>query len=216
MEELKERKSILPYSAPHESDSTFDTSYLFGPARGKMFGLLECQKTEGSTIILRAFSGQYNGIWYVESWVPPLFDIAAFDSLTFDIEKEIKRIGRQIDQSTRHSALWLHLRKTRRHRSQKLMRDIHNLYTLNNFRGDTASLSEAYESATGIPTGTGDCCAPKLLNYAATHNLRPLSIIEFYWGKENRSGSRQHGCFYSSCLEKCQPILGFMLCGLDD
>lgn len=181
-----------------------------------MFGLMECLRPGGSTVTLRAFSGQYNGHWEVETWAPPLFDVLDFETTTFEVEKEIKRIGRGISQSTPHSKIWLSLRKKRRELSQNLMQEIHGLYTLTNFRGETATLSEAYTGSGGMPTGTGDCCAPKLLNYAATNNLRPVSIVEFYWGKENRSESRKHRSLYSSCLEKCQPILGFMLCGLDE
>jgi len=66
-----------------------------------------------------------------------------------------------------------------------------------------------------IPTGAGECCAPKLLNYAALNGLKPVGLSEFYWGKENKSGTRQHKQFYPACVEKCQPILGFMLCGAE-
>ena len=95
------------------------------------------------------------------------------------------------------------------------MKDIHNLYELHNFCGEKKSIYEAFCLPKGIPTGTGDCCAPKLLNYAALKNLKPIGLAEFYWGAENRSGSRQHGEYYSCCENKCQPILGYMLCGLD-
>ena len=96
------------------------------------------------------------------------------------------------------------------------MRDIHSLYRLTNFRGETTTLDEAFIGDSGIPTGTGDCCAPKLLHFAAQNDLRPLGISEFFWGKENISGEHHHGSFSSSCVEKCRPILGFMLCGLDE
>jgi len=194
-------------------DATRD--YLFGPARGKMFGVMECMQLDGSLITLRAFSGQYNGLWEVEGWVPPLFIVEDFFRISDKVEKQIKAIGREIEMLAPHSEPWLQLRKKRRQLSQALMRDIHNLYQLKNFHGDTATLSEAYCNRNGIPTGTGDCCAPKLLNYAANHQLTPLGIAEFYWGRENKSNRRQHGSFYSSCREKCEPILGFMLCGLD-
>jgi len=190
-------------------------NYLFGPARGKMFGVMECMRSDGSLITLRAFSGQYNGLWEVEGWVPPLFNVEDFFRISDKVEKQIKAIGREIEMLAPHSKPWLQLRKKRRQLSQALMRDIHNLYQLKNFRGDTATLSEAYYNRNGIPTGTGDCCAPKLLNYATNHQLTPLGIAEFYWGRENKSNRRQHGSFYSSCKEKCEPILGFMLCGLD-
>ena len=107
----------------------------------------------------------------------------------------------------------------RKKKSQQLMRAIHSLYRLHNFHGQVASLERVFAAGTdkkGLPpTGTGDCCAPKLLQHAAVHNLTPLAVAEFYIGKENRSGSRQHGCFYPSCQAKCYPILGFMLCGAD-
>ncbi len=194
-------------------DATKD--YLFGPARGKMFGVMECIQPDGSLITLRAFSGQFDGLWEVEGWVPPLFNIKDFFRKSDKVEKQIKTIGREIEMLAPHSEPWLLLRKKRRQLSQALMLEIHNLYQLKNFHGDTATLRETYYNRNGIPTGTGDCCAPKLLNYAARHRLTPLGIAEFYWGRENKSGSRQHGSFYSSCREKCAPILGFMLCGLD-
>ncbi len=192
------------------------TAPLFGPDRGKMFGVLECLRPDGTTVILYAFSGQYLGSWLVEGWVPPLFDIDAFGSLTVETERQIKQLGRAIEKSVPHSEDWLAQRKKRRQLSQNLMRDIHTLYSLNNFRGETAGLAAAFTCSKGIPTGTGDCCAPKLLNFAAKNNLLPLGIHEFFWGRENRAGGHRHGDFTSSCAEKCQPILGFMLCGLDE
>ena len=95
------------------------------------------------------------------------------------------------------------------------MRAIHDLYRLQNFHSQRAGLEEIFAAKKGVPTGTGDCCAPKLLQYAALHNLTPLALAEFYFGRENRSGTRQHGCFYPSCRTKCYPILGFMLCGAE-
>lgn len=215
MKQLDTHRSIDLFSAVPDEDDRLKTEYLFGPAKGKMFGVMHCLDPDGTTLQIRAFSGQYNGIWEVAGWVPPLFDEDEFSRVSGDIEKQIKAIGREIDQSPPHSDKWLLLRKKRRELSQNLMRYIHNLYRLTNFRGETIPLHQAYTGQNGIPTGTGDCCAPKLLNYAAKNNLVPLSLAEFYWGLENKSGSRQHGSFYSSCEEKCEPILGFMLCGID-
>jgi len=199
-----------------KTQATLGTAPLFGPDRGKMFGVLECLAQDGTTVILYAFSGQYLGSWLVEGWVPPLFDTLDFLSLTVEKEKQIKQLGRMIEQEVPHSGDWLAQRKKRRLLSRILMREIHNLYSLSNFRGETAGLTAAFCGSKGIPTGTGDCCAPKLLNFAAKNNLRPLGIHEFFWGRENRAGGHRHGAFTSSCAEKCQPILGFMLCGLDE
>jgi hypothetical protein len=192
------------------------TDWLFGPARGKMFGILECVGPDGATTILRAFSGQYNGCWLADGWVPPLFAIDEFLALSQMVEPQIKALGLDIEVCKDHSEKWLALRKARRLLSQQLMEDFRALYQLTNFRGETANLSDVFLGETGIPTGTGDCCAPKLLNFAARHQLRPVGLTEFFWGRENHSGTRQHGTCTASCMEKCQPILGFMLCGLDE
>ena len=216
MRMLADRGTIDLFSAGPAADPALSTEWLFGPARGKMFGLLECLQQDGSTTILRAFSGQYNGLWLVDGWVPPLFDVGDFNTLCADVERRIKDLGREIDLCAPHSSHWLELRKQRRLLSRQLMRDIHDLYRLTNFRGETVTLAEAFAGENGIPTGTGDCCGPKLLNYAARHRLRPIGLAEFYWGKETRSASRRHDSFNSACAEKCRPILGFMLCGLAD
>ena len=132
------------------------------------------------------------------------------------------------------------LKDRRKKISRSLMKEIHSLYFINNFAGEKKPMSDVFLRKTelekikktgrsadtvsglpasgkiGMPSGTGDCCAPKLLNYAAKEGLVPLSIIEFYYGKENRSGTKKHKHFYPPCIEKCAPILGFMLYGIDD
>ena len=216
MHDLADRQTIDLFSPAQKNPAELATALLFGPARGKMFGVMECLQPNGTRMFMQAFSGQYNGLWQVDGWVPPLFAVRDFHALTITVEKQIKQLGREIDLYQAQSGDWLALRKKRRLLSRSLMGDIHALYTLNNFRGETAPLAEAFIGDKGIPAGTGDCCAPKLLNFAARHKLRPLGIVEFFWGRENRSGGRQQGVFSSSCAEKCQPILGFMLCGLGD
>jgi hypothetical protein len=212
---LNEQDSIHLSPNSNETLANLSTDPLWGEARGKMFGVLTCLTAENTPVTVYAFSGQYNGQWEVEGWAPPLFDVGAFHILTDHQEKEIKKIGREIDASRPHSKQWLALRKKRRTLSQTLMKEIHNLYSLTNFRGDTSCLEDVFLKNKKIPTGTGDCCAPKLLNYAAKNNLRPTGISEFFYGRQTKSGSHQHGRFSSSCQEKCAPILGFMLCGLE-
>ena len=214
MAELQSDCRIDQYLHAENGDPRFSTSYLFGPARGKMFGVMVARNSAGQRIVLRAFSGQYNGVWKVPGWVEPVFDLDAFHRVHDNKEQEIKELGRQIEQQSPGSHLRLQLTASRKTMSQQLMADIHNLYRLRSFSGRVALLQEIFPAGMGIPTGTGDCCAPKLLQYAAVHNLVPLGMAEFYWGRPNVSGTRQHAAFYSSCRAKCYPILGFMLCGL--
>jgi len=197
------------------TNSRLSTASLFGEARGKMFGVMICRAPDGSNRILRAFSGQYNGIWEVQGWAPPIFDVTVFNRIYADTEPRIKDLSRTILSTERHSKAWTELIHQRKQLSRQWMRDIHSLYILTNFRGEKRSLADAFAGNGGIPTGTGDCCAPKLFNQAVQEHLTPMGMAEFYWGRENSSQTRHHGRFYPSCTTKCEAILGFMLCGLE-
>jgi hypothetical protein len=214
MRTLAEKKRIDFLAPAAEADPRFGVDYLFGEARGQMFGVMVCRDLAGTLRVLRAFSCQYNGEWEVEGFVPPLFAVAEFKALTCEVERRLKELGAEIARRAPDSPATGKLRRERKQLSQRLMREIHGLYRLHNFAGEVRSLAEAFIGPGGIPTGAGDCCAPKLLNHAAKNNLTPLGIAEFFWGKENRSATRQHGRFYPACKEKCAPILGFLLCGL--
>ncbi len=102
------------------------------------------------------------------------------------------------------------LKQQRKEQSRQLQVQMHDAYRLMNFLGTASSLRALMPA--GIPTGTGDCCAPKLLHYAASHQLKPIAMAEFWWGES--SGDKCQGEFYGACLERCQPLMGFMLAGL--
>lgn len=102
------------------------------------------------------------------------------------------------------------LRQRRKTLSRNLQKQMHQVYHLKNFAGASQAIADLLPQ--GLPTGTGDCCAPKLLHYAAKHHLKPLAMAEFWWGKNHRD--KQVGQFYLACAERCQPILGFLLSGL--
>ncbi len=103
------------------------------------------------------------------------------------------------------------LKQQRKIRSRQLQAQMHDAYRLMNFLGTSSSLRELMPA--GMPTGTGDCCAPKLLHYAASQGLKPIAMAEFWWGGVEIGGKRQ-GEFYGACQERCQPLMGFMLAGL--
>lgn len=216
MRQLESRRTIGLFSTVSANDPNLSTTPLFGEARGKMFGVLECRTRSGETKILHAFSGQFNSRYLVDGWAPPLFDVEEFNVATFAVERKIKDLGKRITAQPRMSETWLALRKERRQSSRALMQRIQGLYRLQNFRGTTSSLFNAFQGTCGIPTGTGDCCAPKLLNLAAQLDLIPLGLCEFFWGRANKSESMQHGMITPACEEKCAPILGFLLCGLEE
>ena len=45
------------------------------------------------------------------------------------------------------------------------------------------------------PSGSGECCAPKLFQYAFQHKMRPLAIAEFWVGDSPRQMIRHDGYF---------------------
>ncbi len=213
MQELTDNKRIDFCVETDAADPRFSTDYLYGEALGQMFGVLVCEGAQSELIVLRAFSGQYNSIWQCDGWVPPVFATADYDRIVIPCDRAIKELGRRIDAMDPDRKTSADLRQERKHLSQVAMKEIHQLYALKNFRGEQMPMTEFFRQGNGPPTGAGDCCAPKLLNHAVHNNLRPLGIAEFYWGKTNRSGTREQGQFYDGCASKCQPILGFMLCG---
>ncbi len=211
---LEKRGTIDLTMSAGNSDPDLSTEALFGPQRGKMFGLLECLTSHGQRIFLYGFSGQYNGRWTVPGWAPPLFDVDQFKRLNDPVEREIKDLGRQLEERIDpHQKK--ELMASRRKLSKQLMLRIHELYRLKNFNGRTTTLGEAVGSGANLPTGIGDCCAPKMLNQAAELGLTPLSLAEFYFGRSNPSRTREHGRFFPPCKDKCRPLLGFLLCGSD-
>lgn len=216
IEKLNNFKCLDFEKPTSERNPKFSTDYVFGEARGQMFGVLECISPKNETVFLKAFSCKYNSQWNIDGWVPPLFDADVYMKLMRDGDSIITPLGDKMRGMDLNSPERLKIHRKRKRLSQELMKELHQLYSLHNFRGEKSSIYNAFYHPKGIPTGTGDCCAPKLLNFAALNNLTPISIAEFFYGKENVSQTRSHGKFYSSCKGKCEPILGFMLCGLEE
>jgi len=215
MQILEESKRIDLNVDLSAADPRFSTDYLFGEARGQMFGVMECEDNRGRTVVLRAFSCQYNSAWNVPGWAPPLFNVQDYEEVMIPADIKIKTLGRKLETLSSDDTEFPLLKQHRKILSQTAMKELHALYELRNFRDETKPMIDCFTTVNGPPTGAGDCCTPKLLNQARSLNLHPKGVAEFYWGKANRSGTREHGHFYSSCSDKCLPILGFMLCGVD-
>lgn len=109
------------------------------------------------------------------------------------------------------------LKEERKRRSMALQRKLFDCFVVYNARGEKAALTDIFESARHElpPAGTGECCAPKLLQYAYQKGYKPLAMGEFWWGKSPVGEVRRHLQFYPACKSKCEPVLDFMLQGLD-
>ena len=195
----------------YEGEKLISTDYLFGKARGQMFGILVCEDKDGNEIILKAFSGQYDGKWLIPGWVGPVPDPLSYEEIVSENDDILHELTLTISrgQPDELSALVVQ----RKRLSQSVLGKLYSLYQFRCIDGSSKSFTDIFGSKLP-PTGTGDCCAPKLLHWAFTHDLHPISMAEFYYGMANKSESREHKAFYGPCDDKCQPLLKHML-GLD-
>lgn len=191
---------------------------------GKMFGVLVVQLPNVSAAgqgsgaqpalgFLAAYSGLLAGHNDWPYFVPPVYDAQQPDGHFKTTEREISALA-HADEPHDTKAL-----------SQELQLWLFHQYQLLNARGqrrDLVSLWQSYYSRPRLqrrfplpPGGTGDCCAPKLLQFAYGQGLKPLCMAEFWWGAPTRTELRHHLHYYPACRGKCKPLLTWMLQGLD-
>ena len=201
--------------------------YVF--AEGKMLGILVCEDpASGALTTLNAFSGLVGGRSVLPGFVPPIFDTTTVPALR-NIEGPVPpetaslRFGptadavpplmvprvAQVSEGTGPS------RDTRD--SRELQEWLFRQYRVMNGMGEEMDVKEIFALRGLVPPGgTGECAAPKLLNYAFRNGLKPLCMGEFWYGASPGSGEvRQHGRFYPSCTGKCGPLLSWMLRGVE-
>ena len=172
---------------------------------GKMFGVL---LYEGG--YLAAFSAKLDGSYLHEGFVPPVYAMTE------------EPVGHSKEESCR------------------LQRLLFANYNFVNGKGESKNLLEIFKDEKPIvpadewfvdkgerlkvkgertptpPSGAGECCAPKLLQYALTHGLKPLQLAEFWVGAPSETEIRQEGVYYAPCSGRCVPILKHMTQGLED
>lgn len=178
---------------------------------GKMFGVLMVEPSaisdQYSDNYLAAFSAKLDGSYLHEGFVPPVYAMT--------------------EEPIGHS----------KEESRRLQRLLFANYTFVNGKGESKNLLEIFANEKPIvpadewfssavsnqpsafrlpPSGAGECCAPKLLQYALTHGLKPLQLAEFWVGAPSKTEIRQEGAYYAPCSGRCVPILRHMLQGLED
>ena len=108
------------------------------------------------------------------------------------------------------------LKNLRIKKSNTLQEKILEQYSFLNSNKQEKSLVKIFDDLNlQAPGGTGDCAAPKLLQYAFLNDLKPIAMAEFWWGKSGNSKIRKHKNYYPSCKGKCEPILSHMLEDMD-
>ena len=192
------------------------------PKEGKMFGVLvveineklkvKSEKSIDSLGFLAAYSGLLEGRNDWEYFVPPVYDAQQPDGY-FKQQEHI------ISLTSHLSPL------ISKQMSQQLQEWLFHQYQLLNARGEVKDLVDIWQDYYDRPKlrqkyplppgGTGDCCAPKLLQYAYQQGLKPVCMAEFWWGESTKTELRQHLNYYPACRGKCKPILSWMLQGLE-
>ena len=129
------------------------------------------------------------------------------ESRLADLRQPIERAEAQIEE----------LKQRRHSMSDALQLWLFRQYRVLNALGEVRDLVDIFADTVNAvpPAGAGDCCAPKLLQYAYSHALRPVCMAEFWWGESPRREIRHHLHYYPACRSKCLPILTHMLRGLD-
>ena len=161
---------------------------------------------------LAAYSGLLEGRNDWEYFVPPVYDAQQPDGY-FKQQEHI------ISLTSHLSPL------ISKQMSQQLQEWLFHQYQLLNARGEVKDLVDIWQDYYDRPKlrqkfplppgGTGDCCAPKLLQYAYQQGLKPICMAEFWWGESTKTELRQHLNYYPACRGKCKPILSWMLQGLE-
>ncbi|PWG04737.1 RluA family pseudouridine synthase [Polaribacter aquimarinus] len=109
----------------------------------------------------------------------------------------------------------LTLENKRKQKSNYLQQTLFSKYTFINAQKERKSLLAIFNDPNiKPPAGSGECAAPKLLNYAFANHLKPITMAEFWWGISPNSAVRRHQNYYPACQSRCKPILSHMLRGL--
>lgn len=189
-------------------------------SEGKMFGVLVVEK-DGALQYLAAYSGELAGSNHWSWFVPPIYDLLAPDSYFQEEQSRINALTERIKQTENCNQTLL--KQERKARSQALQQWLFRQYRVLNAEGSEADFidifqdyHDTYKRGSAIPpSGSGECCAPKLLQAAYLLKVNPVCMAEFWVGRSPRDEIRIDGHYYPACSGRCKPILSHMLRGLD-
>lgn len=195
--------------------------------QGIMIGVAVCQKADGTSVILNTVSGISKKIKGSEAagfgiFVEPIVSAEKIESalekndfqihqLTEKInllKKKRKRPDGKFENQTEEE---IQLVKQRSFLCDESLKKVFGLYSFHCADGKIRSLLEICRKTQNTlpPTGTGDCCAPKLLDFAFKNNFSVKSMAEVFYGKNNKF--RVNGKLCEPCDERCALILPEML-----
>ena len=153
------------------------------------------------------------------------------------MKAELRRLKKSLSEKTSleteyeaYQADILSLKQLRKTLSDALQQWLFSQFRMQNHEGESKDLLEIFRDAAlrdypqatiatsriaalkmVPPAGSGECCEPKLLQYAYSLGYKPLQMAMFWWGESPKEEIRHHLHFYSACNGKCKPILQWML-----
>ena len=194
---------------------------------GIMIGALVCTNAQGQRVVLHAVSG-ISVVPHVvgepplsKIIVPPLVSPKEIENALAKNDKKIHELTDALRQALGPHSFGVgepveppqkkELLAQRTALTTESLLNVFSLYTFTRFDGKKITLNEIIQAHGGKlpPTGTGDCCAPKLLSYAFEHNLTPLSMDEVFYGRNTKN--KTNGTSYPPCDERCGYILPYIL-----
>lgn len=106
-----------------------------------------------------------------------------------------------------------HVKHLRKQLSDALQNWLFSQFNILNIHGESKNLLEIFADTVQKipPSGAGECCEPKLLQYAFLHHYKPISMAMFWFGASPKHEIRHHLHYYPACRGKCLPILTWML-----
>lgn len=141
------------------------------------------------------------------------------------MKAEFRRIKKSHEEEIAHKAHRLQEAEDTINKEKRLRKEIsdhlqHWLFehfVMLNAKGEKRNLLDIFKDTVQKipPAGAGECCEPKLLQYAFLHHYHPLCMAMFWWGASPKMEIRHHLHYYPACNGKCKPILKFMLQGMD-
>ena len=178
-----------------------------------MLGSLICKDKNNEKIKLFAISGSTKKIKKNKDDDLVFVDaIVSAEQIEKALEKnddEIHALTNTINSYSGPTEILESLKKKRLELTSQSQKNVFNLYSFYCIDGKKRSLKEICTN-NFPPTGTGECCEPKLLNYAFKNNLQPLSMAEILFRRDKKI-EEQNIKAIPPCDERCSLILPSML-----
>jgi tRNA pseudouridine32 synthase / 23S rRNA pseudouridine746 synthase len=186
--------------------------YDFSVQKGKMFGVLVVQNEDNSYSYLGTVSGKLSRNTTCDQFIPSVFDDSTDDFFINKGMTELTDISSLIKHTDDPSKI-SELTDRRKRKSLVLQQLLFEHTKFLNILGIEKNVLEIFMTSShgNPPSAAGECAAPKLLQYAIKQKLRPIALVEFWWGNSPKNKEREHKSFYPACKHKCRPILEFML-----